>query len=163
MRSTPPPLLAALLLAGLAPLEAQAPPPAPRTSWRQPVVHHGKWLTAGATVAFVVLAQREHGSSQRDWERLLTICRSADDACTQGPDGRYLRADAEQFYQRSRVFDRRANRRILGAQISLLATAALFIMDLRRRDGPENIPFSPLRVSLSPMAEGAAVEMRVAF
>jgi len=160
MRSTP--MLAALLLASLAPLEGQGPPPAPRT-WHQPVVHHGKWLTAGATVAFVVLAQREHGSSQRDWERLLTICRSADDACTQGPDGRYLRADAEQFYQRSRVFDRRANRRILGAQISLLATAALFIMDLRRQDGPENIPFSPLRVSLSPMADGAAVEMRVAF
>ena len=157
MRSTP--MLAALLVAGLAPLQAQAP----RPSWRQPVVHHGKWLTAGATVAFVVLAAREHRSSHREWVQLLAICRSADDACAQAPDGRYLRSDAELLYQRSRAFDVRANRRIVGAQVSLLATAALFILDLRQRDGPENIPFSPLRVTMGPMGDGAVVEMRIAF
>ena len=148
------------LLGVAAPLLAQAP----RTTARQPAVHYGKWLTAGATVAFTVLAAREHSSSRHDWDALLTICRSAQDACTLGPDGRYLRSDAELLYQNSRMFDRRANRRLLGAQASLLVTAALFILDLHPgREGPDNIPFSPLRLTVEPTPDGAAVGVRIAF
>ncbi|HXM37733.1 MAG TPA: hypothetical protein VN908_03620 [Gemmatimonadales bacterium] len=148
------------LLGAAAPLRAQAP----RTTGRQPAVHYGKWLTAGATVVFTVLAAREHSSSSHDWDALLTICRSAQDACTLGPDGRYLRSDAELLYQSSRMFDRRANRRLLGAQASLLVTAALFILDLHPgREGPDNIPFAPLRVTVEPTQDGVAVGMRIAF
>jgi hypothetical protein len=126
-------------------------------------VHYGKWLTAAGTATLTLLAAREHRRSRRDWDALLTICRSADDACELGSDGRYLRTDAEQLYQRSRFFDERANRRLLGAQISLLATAALFILDLRPGEGPENIPFAPVRVTVEPRGDGAEVGMRVAF
>lgn len=135
-----------------------------RDTWRRGVVHYGKWVTAGATVAFTIFAQREHRQSRRDWDALLTICRSAQDACELGPDGRYLRNDAELLYQRSRYYDRRANHRLLGAQASLLATAALFILDLHPgREGPDNIPFSPFRVTVEPTRDGAQVGMRVAF
>ena len=160
-------ILAALIVAAAAPpnpLRAQAPPPPSRRTWREPAINYGKWLTAGATAAFTVLAAREHRSSRRVWDALLAICRSAQGACTLGPDGRYLRSDAEILYERSQTFDRRANRRLLGAQASLLVTATLFILDLHPgREGPDNIPFSPLRVSISPTADGAAVEMRIAF
>src|SRR6185295_17677510 len=98
-------------------------------SLRHVTVHYGKWLTAGAAAAFTVMAMHEHGFSRRDWDNLLVICRSADDACARGSEGRYLRADAEFLYQRSIYYDRRANRRLLGAQGSLLVTAALFIID----------------------------------
>ena len=153
-------IVAMSLLGVAAPLLAQAP----RTTRRAPAVHYGKWLTAGATVAFTVLAAREHSSSRHDWDALLAICRSAQDACTLGPDGRYLRSDAELLYQSSRMFDRRANRRLLGAQASLLVTAALFVLDLHPgREGPDNIPFSPLRVMVEPLGGGALVGIRFTF
>ena len=127
-------------------------------------MHYGKWLTAGAAVALTVMGAHEHSYSRRDWDQLLVICRSADNACARGSDGRYLRSDAEFFYLRSLYYDRRANRRLLGAQGTLLVTAALFILDLRgRNDEPDNIPFSPVRVTVNQTRNGALVGIRIAF
>jgi hypothetical protein len=155
----------ALALAPAARAQAPAPSPAPRAAWRQGAVHYGKWLTAGAAVAFTALAAHEHSYSRRQWNDLLTLCRSAMDACFLAADGRYVSSDAELLYERSLHYDRRANRRLLGAQASLLVTAALFILDLRGRDdGPDNIPFSPLRVTVEPTRDGAAlVGLRLTF
>ena len=149
--------LALLYLALTTPALGQAPAPAPVR--RDPIVHFGKWLTAGATAAFTVLAARQHSHSHQAWNELLDMCRSADDACARQSDGTYIRFEAEALYQRSLTYDRRANRRLLGAQASLLATAALFIMDLRGRTGggPDNIPFRPLRVTVEPGRDGAAL------
>ena len=112
-----------------------------RESFQRAVVHHGKWLTAASVAALIVFAEREHRQSRREWNTLLDICRSSQDACALGADGRYTRSDAEELYQRSRAFDRRANRWLLGAQAGLLATTALFIIDLHPGQGPDNIPF----------------------
>jgi hypothetical protein len=145
------------------PSPAQSTPATRGMSLRQGAVHYGKWLTAGAAVAFTAMAVHEHGFSRRDWDGLLEICRSSDNACERGTDGRYLRGDAEFLYQRSIYYDRRANRRLLGAQGSLLVTAALFIIDLSRRtDDPDNIPFSPFRVSAQP-GGGAQVGLSFSF
>jgi hypothetical protein len=139
----------ALLACGVAPtINAQADGSGQRDSFRRAVVHNGKWLTAASVAALIMFAEREHTNSQREWNSLLDICRSEQDACALGADGRYVRSDAEQFYQRSRVYDRRANRWLLGAQASLLATTALFIIDLHPGEGPENIPLAPLQVGL---------------
>ena len=119
-----------------------------RASFQRAVVHTGKWLTAASVAALIMFAEREHTNSRREWNALLDVCRSAHDACALGPDGRYIRSDAEQLYQRSRAYDRRANRWLLGAQASLLATTALFIIDLHPGEGPGNIPFAPLQVGM---------------
>ncbi len=119
-----------------------------RASFQRGVAHNGKWLTAASVAALIMFAEREHTNSRREWNALLDVCRSAQDACALGPDGRYLRSDAEQLYQRSRAFDRRANRWLLGAQASLLATTALFIIDLHPGEGPDNIPFAPIQVGM---------------
>lgn len=121
---------------------------AQRESFRRAVVHTGKWLTAAGVAAFTMLAEREHNHSQQAWSALLAICRSAQDACALGPDGRYVRSDAEQLYQLSRAYDGRANRWLLGAQATLLVTTALFIIDLHPGEGPDNIPFAPLQVGI---------------
>lgn len=133
------------------------------TSFGRTAVHYGKWLTAASTAVFTLMAAQEHRRSEREWDALLAICREADDACITGPDGRYRRDDAELLYQRSRYYDRKANRRLVGAQASLIVTAALFLLDLRPGDGPENIPFDPVRVTVEPRGDGAEVGVRVAF
>jgi hypothetical protein len=117
-------------------------------SWRRDIPHYGKWLTAASSVALIVFAQRQHDRSNRDWNTLLDVCRSAQDACALDSDGHYIRSDAEQLYQRSRAIDRRANRWLFGAEASLLATTALFIIDLHPGEGPDNIPYPPVRVGM---------------
>lgn len=154
--------LALLYFALATPALGQAPAPRPAT--RDPFIHYGKWLTAGVTAAFTMMAARQHSHSHRAWDELLDMCRSADDACARGSDGTYIRFEAEALYQRSLGYDRRANRRLVGAQASLLATAALFILDLRGSGGgPDNIPFRPLRVTLEPTSDGATVGLQLRF
>ncbi len=119
-----------------------------RETFRRATVHYGKWFTAASVAALIIFAEKEHTNSRREWNALLDVCRSAQDACALGTDGRYIRSDAEQLYQRSRAYDRRANRWLLGAQASLLATTALFIIDLHPGEGPGNIPFAPLQVGM---------------
>jgi len=119
-----------------------------RASFQRAVAHNGKWITALGVAALTFFGEREHRHSRREWNALLDICRSAQDACALGPDGRYVRSDAELLYQRSRAYDRRANRWLLGAQASLLATTALFIIDLHPGEGPDDIPFAPLQVGV---------------
>ena len=142
-------ILVAMLCCGAVPtLGAQADGSGQRESFRRAVVHNGKWFTAASVAALIVVAEKQHTNSRREWNALLDVCRSAQDACALGTDGRYIRSDAEQRYQRSRAYDRRANRWLLGAQASLLATTALFIIDLHPGEGPGNIPFAPLQVGL---------------
>jgi hypothetical protein len=149
---------------GTLPLPPRIVSTAAGSALRRTSVHFGKWLTAGAAAGFTWLGAREHNKSRRDWNALLAICRSTQDACSTASDGRYLRDDAEQLYQSSRRFDRRANHWLLGAQASLVATAVLFILDLKSGGGgPDNIPFSPLKVSVEPTHDGATVGMRIAF
>ena len=152
-----------LALTALAPPMAAQAPQRAQPGWQKPAVHYGKWLTAAGAIAFTVFAEREHRNSRRDWNALLAICRSAETACNLGADGRYLRSDAELLYERSLYYDRRANRRLVGAQLSLLATATLFILDLRGgKDGPDNIPFHG-RVTVEPTTDGVRAGLRLPF
>jgi hypothetical protein len=132
------------------------------SSWQRDVPHYGKWLTAAGAAALTVLGAEQHRLSRRNWNALLEICRSADDACAVGTDGRYLRSDAELLYQRSRIYDRRANRWLLGAQATLLATTALFIIDLHPGEGPDNIPY-PSKLEVGSVGGGVGVALSVAF
>jgi len=135
-----------------------------RASFMHAIVHTGKWLTAAAAIGFTVMASNQHHYSRRDWDALLEICRSASDACLVGADGRYLRADAEALYDRSRHYDLLANRWLVGAQLSLVTTTALFIIDLNAGGGPQNIPYpSQILVGSVGGGSGAGVEMRFAF
>ncbi len=135
-----------------------------RAPFRRAVVHYGKWAAAAAAVAFTAMGAHEHDNSNREWNQLLALCRADNADCVLGPAGRYVNPAAEQLYQASLHFDRRARTRLLAGQGALLAAAALFIADLRRQSsGPGNIPFAPLEVSGDPSGHGARVGLRLTF
>lgn len=148
-------------------LAAQAGAPGLPTNpaaWTQGLIHYGKWATGATALALTVQGAREHSRSAREWNRLLGLCRADNAACTLGADGRYVSAAAEQYYQTSITFDRRAQSWLLGGQLSLLATAALFVADLHHHtNGPDNIPFHPLNVSVDPATGRTELGLRLAF
>ena len=158
----------AAALAGVVPVlgaqETAATPP-PR-SLTENVVHYGKWTTAAAAVGLTLLAAREHDRANESWQRLLTLCRADNAACQLRADGRYVDYPAELDYQQTVYYDHRARHRILGAQLSVLTSAALFILDLRHHGGnPPNIPFNGSRLQLTaePLGDGTRVGMRLVF
>ena len=137
-----------------------------RGTWNvgRATVHWGKWLAAGSAVAFTVMGAHEHSRSNREFSQLLTLCRANNNDCLLGTDGTYLNPAAEQLYQVSLHFDRRARLRLLAGQATLLVAAGLFIADLTRQaGGPANKPFSPLEVSGDARAGVARVGLRITF
>jgi hypothetical protein len=137
--------------------------PAPR-GWSRSIVHYGKWATAATAVGLTMLAAREHASAQESWRRLIALCRGDNAACQLRADGGYVDYNAEVLYQRTAYYDRRARGRLLGGQVALLASAALFIMDLRHQGGnPPNIPFHGLQLTAERAGDGARIGVRLAF
>jgi len=160
--------LLVMLLATVVPLlaaqETPATPP-PRT-WKENVVHYGKWTTAAAAVGLTIMAAHEHDRANSSWNRLLALCGADNAACQLRADGRYVDYQAELYYEQTIYYDHRARHRILGAQLSVLTSATLFILDLRHHGGnPPNIPFSGSRFELTaePLGDGTRVGMRVSF
>lgn len=161
-------VLVALGLTTLAPaLRAQETPatPPPR-NWKENVVHYGKWTTAAAAVGLTLMAAHEHDRANQSWNQLLTLCHANNADCQLRSDGRYVDYQAELYYEQTLYFDHRARHRILGAQLSVLTSATLFILDLRHHGGnPPNIPFTGSRLELSaePLGDGARLGMRWTF
>jgi len=159
-------LIVAAALAGFAPALAaqERPAPAPPQGWTRGAVHYGKWATAAVALGFTVLAAREHHHANDNWQQLRELCRADNTACQQRPDGQYVDHTAELLYQTTLYYDRRARRRLIVGQVSLLATGALFILDLRnQRRGPPNIPFRGLELTAEPAGSGARVGLRFNF
>jgi len=129
-------LTAHCALAGGAFAQSPAPLPAP------PLVHYGKWAALGLAASFTIFGVQSHDRADRDFGALLTYCRSTG-PCSLGGDGRYTNPTAEALYQRVRTGDRTARAWLVGGQVALAGGAVLFVLELRRRKGPENIPFSP--------------------
>jgi hypothetical protein len=128
------------------------------------VSHYAKWATAAAAVAFTALGAHQHANSNATFAQLFQYCAANNAACTLGSDGQYRNAVPEQLYQRSLRLDRRARNWLLAGQLSLVATAALFLDDLRHRaGGPDNIPYHPLRLAVEPAGTGARLAFVVAF
>ncbi len=156
--------LLAQLVTGVA-LHGQEAPvqPAPQ-GWTRGVVHYGKWVTAATAVGLTIWAAREHASAQDEWRSLIALCRDNNAACQLRSDGRYVDYNAELLFQLTTYYDRRARSRLIGGQVSLLASAALFIMDLRHQKGnPPNIPFHGLELTAEPLGSGARVGIQMRF
>ena len=156
----------AVVLGLVATAHAQEQPQTPPRggSWSRSIVHYGKWVTAATAVGLTILAAREHDRAQDDWNQLLDLCRSNNAACQLRSDGQYADYNAELLFQRTTYYDRRARSRLIGGQVALLASAAMFILDLRHqgRDAP-NIPFHGLELSAAPQGDGARLELRMRF
>ena len=136
-------LLVAPTLLPLVPLTAAGaqgavvPPPQQR---RWTAVRVAKWATLGAAVGFGFYALSHSRRADRWYDALRTLCHQSPQACSV-EDGRYVAADAESLYRESTREDRRAQVGILGGQVTLLGSVALFVYDLRNDRGPQNIPY----------------------
>ena len=159
-------LLSALALTLATVLAAQQGKPGPAADHgaRSGLVHYGKWVTAALAVTFTALGAHEHTNSNESFRQLLHLCHANNANCTLAPDGSYLTPSAEQLYQTSLSFDRRARLRLLVGQASLLASAGLFLADLgRHAGGPDNIPYPPVKLSVDARTGAALVGFRVRF
>jgi hypothetical protein len=132
--------IAALLLL---PAAAQAQT-APRIDTVPALVRHGKWVGAAAFAGVITMAVVQHNSANRAWDRLVEYCNTAN--CALAPDGRYQDAGAEAHYQNVVRGDRAARVWLIAGQVTLVGTAALFVLELTRERGTTNIPFSGLLV-----------------
>jgi hypothetical protein len=133
-------VLAVLAVLGpLAAARAQAPP----AQTRPPAgVRIGKWATLGLAAGFTAMGAVTHDRADRNFQSLLDYCR-AHGPCPLRADGRYGNAGAEEIYLRVRGDDRAARAWLAGGQVALVGSAVLFIVELKRKKEPENIPFAP--------------------
>jgi hypothetical protein len=130
-------------------LGAQA---APRRGWT--AVRVAKWALLGATVGLGYYALKQSTRADRAYSDLRHLCITAPSSCTLDA-GRYPDGHAEALYATSLRHDRRAQAGILGGQVTLLGSAALFVYDLRNGHGPENIPFPGVPARLAVRAASA--------
>lgn len=153
------------LLAAAVPAAAQAPKaPAVGRPWIPGVAHYAKWVAGAGAVALTVMAVREHERSANQWDALLALCRTDYANCTLDPGGRYADPSAEALYQTALRYDRRARARLISGQATLILAVGLFLADLgHNRDGPNNIPFSPLELTADPAQGKVRVGVRFGF
>jgi hypothetical protein len=57
----------------------------------------------------------------------------------------YADAESESLFDRANAADRRAQFGMIGAQVTLLGSASLFVYDLRNGNGPDDIPYPRAR------------------
>lgn len=142
-----------LALGGSAPAQAPAPPPS-----RTPAaVRYGKFAALGLAAGFTALGAVAHHRADAYFSDVLTLCRDRG-PCPIGPDGRYANAAAEALFQRVVRGDRSARLWLLGGQAALAGSAVLFVIELKRKKGPENIPFSPY-VAAGPLGTRVGVRL----
>lgn len=148
--------------------------PSPSRPFLIQLAHYGKWATLASAAGFAVLAAVRHDQGGERWDALEARCRSDPALCQtfavpQGdsPPGGYMDPETERLYQSAVAADRSARRWMFSGQGALLATVALFVVDLKHRasDGPDNIPFRgarSLRVTPGPFGT-ANVGLEVGF
>jgi hypothetical protein len=150
-------LLSSTLVRGVfAQSPAPNPEPRPKSPW---YVHYGKWFAAAGAVALTVLGAQEHEKSNDVYSDLLALCRVDDQNCALNSNGTYIDPAAEEMYQTTLSYDRRARARLIAGQVSLLLCAGLFVADLRKK-GPENIPVSGTRVMMDPVGRRVGISVR---
>jgi hypothetical protein len=125
-----------------------------------PVVHYGKWVALGGSMAFGVLAHSKNHDSEATYQSLKDRCFSAPANCLIGGDGRYVDPTSEGLYQQTRTLDRQASRLLIGAEVSFVASAAGFVWELmHRKDKTPTIPFEP-RVETGPTSTRVSLTVR---
>jgi hypothetical protein len=128
-------LLCSALCSGL---EAQEPGRA------NPLVHWGKWGTAGISLGLHLLAISAHNRSDRTLRTLTSNCFDSPASCAIGSDGTYVDSQTEGMFQSVLSDNRKARAYLITGEVALLGTVVLFVSDLARKKArPPNKPFNP--------------------
>ncbi|MSR07557.1 MAG: hypothetical protein EXR93_10910 [Gemmatimonadetes bacterium] len=149
-------LTAALLLTAVSsPLIAQTRPAA--RPWPVQTAHVVKWPLLGATAAMLARGSLLSRDADRWHDSIGAACATVD-PCPRSVTGRYLFPPAQAAYESYLSANSGARNWIIGGELALVATGAMFLVDLiHRDDGPRNIPFTPFSVYATPRRVGFTV------
>lgn len=129
-------------------------------SWVVSVSHVGKWTFLAATAGLTTMAAIKMGRADDRLDELQTFCQTAIGICSTGADGAFIDPTAERLFQETLSLDRQAQRFLIGGQFTLMVSGALFLVYLLSDDGgPENIPFTPLKI----FQQGNLVGFRIEY
>jgi hypothetical protein len=109
-----------------------------RGSWTP--VRVAKWALLGAAIGLGVYARSNSRNGDDAYADLRALCRTQPERCSLA-GGAYADPEVEGLYARAVSSDRRAQVGIIGGQVALLGSAALFVYDLRNGRGPADIPY----------------------
>jgi hypothetical protein len=123
-----------------------------------------KWTVAAATAGTALYGFVSHNRADDLYRELELMCVADAPRClSRTSSGAYTDAELEARYQEMRDVDRRARSALLAGQVGVAASVVLFILDLRNRNGPANIPYEPPGLSLQRAPDGGyAVGWRLA-
>lgn len=130
-------------LALLVALPAARPVAAQEAPW---TVRYGKFVALALAGLGAWQAADHHARADDAYDALEERCREQPAACAVGPGG-YLDPASERLYQEALDGDAAARRWLVGAEVSLIGAAALFIYEITRPGlpgGGDDIPFEPL-------------------
>lgn len=164
--------IVALLLAAILPAHAIAQErTAPRLNQaeqdtlvvRNPLIRVGKWAALAASAGLLVYGISTNDEADDRYSALEHICIDTPTRCERVPgSGALTDADLEREYQDIVSLDDRARLSLAAGQIGVLASVALFILDLPRRATGKDIPYTPPRFRAGPGEDGALrLEYRV--
>lgn len=130
------------LAAALACLPA-APAAAQQAPW---YVRYGKFAALALSGLAVWQASDHHQQADDAYDALEERCRDQPGSCIVIPGAGYADPVSERLYQTALEEDDRARAWLIGAEVSLVGAAALFVYEITRPEGPErdDIPFEPL-------------------
>lgn len=103
-----------------------------------------KWTTFFASAGTAGYGFAQNRVADRDYEQLERLCVGSPALCEKvGGGDVYADAAMEQRYQEIVDRDDRARLALLAGQLGILASVALFILDLPKSSTPEDIPYDP--------------------
>jgi hypothetical protein len=114
-----------------------------------------KWSTLAATVGVAVYGFSTNRTADKQFATLEELCVADREKCLSRNGEAYADADLEQRYQDVRTLDHRTRLALLGTQMGVVATVALFVLDLRHARPPRDIPYTPRALQLVPRGDGS--------
>jgi hypothetical protein len=121
-----------------------------RATWRP--MRIVKWTALLASGGAAAYGFAENRVADQDYEKLELECVASPASCAKlGNSDVYADAAMEQRYQKILKRDESARTALLAGQIGIAASVVMFIIDLPKRESPEDIPYEPkpLRIGLS--------------
>lgn len=114
-----------------------------------------KWTTLVGSVGSAAWGLWSHRRADERYAELERTCVSDPDRCAErNPDGSFVDGALEDAYQRVLSLDRRTRWAFVAGQAGVLASVALFILDMSGDDQPAVIPYTPSTLEVGPAGGG---------
>ena len=126
-------------------------------SSRFALAHYGKWVTLAATAGATTYGILANRRADRQYADIEQLCLDTPARCTHTPDGAFVDSELERQYQDVLRLDDRAQLFLIAGQVAVVATVALFILDLPRGGSGRDIPYEPPRLRVGPDAQARLV------